>query len=146
MPIETRGMAPLLAVFDMPTSVHFYRDVLGFEVVSTSNPGRPGDDYGWCMLRFGGGQLMLNTAYDDGERPPAPDPGRVASHLDTILYFACEDLDGAYRHLLAHGVPAEEPKVAYYGMNQLYAKDPDGFGICFQWPASQESHDQPAKA
>ena len=32
MGIEIRGMAPLFQVFDMPTSVAFYRDVLGFEV------------------------------------------------------------------------------------------------------------------
>ena len=31
-----RGMSPLLNVFDMPVSLHFYRDVLGFEIVSTS--------------------------------------------------------------------------------------------------------------
>jgi hypothetical protein len=30
------GLTPLVQVFDMPTSVRFYRDVLGFEVVSTS--------------------------------------------------------------------------------------------------------------
>lgn len=145
MPVETRGMAPLLFVFDMPMSIHFYRDVLGFEVAATSKPGQPGDDFGWCLLKFGGGELMLNTAYDEGERPPAPDPERVASHGDTTLYFACEDLEGAYRHLLAHGVQAKEPKVAYYGMKQLYANDPDGFGICFQWPAPQETHDQRVK-
>jgi catechol 2,3-dioxygenase-like lactoylglutathione lyase family enzyme len=39
MGIEIRGMAPLLQVFDMPTSIAFYRDVLGFEVVTTSKPG-----------------------------------------------------------------------------------------------------------
>jgi catechol 2,3-dioxygenase-like lactoylglutathione lyase family enzyme len=33
---DIRGVAPLLQVFDMPTSVRFYRDKLGFEVVSTS--------------------------------------------------------------------------------------------------------------
>jgi glyoxylase I family protein len=38
MAIEIRGMAPLLQVFDMPTSLAFYRDVLGFKVESTSKP------------------------------------------------------------------------------------------------------------
>ena len=38
MAIEIRGMAPLLQVFDMPTSIAFYRDVLRFEVVTTSKP------------------------------------------------------------------------------------------------------------
>ena len=30
MGIELRGVCALLQVFDMPTSVRFYRDVLGF--------------------------------------------------------------------------------------------------------------------
>ncbi len=39
MNIDVRGMSPLLNVFDMPVSLHFYRDVLGFEIVSTSGGG-----------------------------------------------------------------------------------------------------------
>jgi len=139
MPVDIRGLCPLLQVFDMPTAVHFYRDVLGFEVGSTSGPG---DNFGWGLLKFGGTELMLNTAYDDDARPPAPDPARVAAHGDTILYFGCEDLDGAYQHLRAHGLDVNEPKVAWYGMKQLYLKDPDGYAICLQWPATQKTHDQ----
>jgi glyoxylase I family protein len=36
MGIEVEGVAPLFQVFDMPRSVAFYRDVLGFEVITTS--------------------------------------------------------------------------------------------------------------
>jgi hypothetical protein len=51
--------------------------------------------------------------------------------------MGCEDLDGAYAYLVAKGVKAEPPKVAPYGMSQLHATDPDGYGLCFQWPAEQ---------
>ncbi len=85
---------------------------------------------------------MLNTAYDEGERPVAPDPARVAVHGDTCLYFGVEDLEGAYNYLLAQGLDVKEPKVAYYGMKQLYVRDPDGFGLCFQWPATPEMSEQ----
>lgn len=57
MGIEIRGMAPLLQVFDMPTSIAFYRDVLGFEVVTTSKPGA--ENFGWALLRLNGMELML---------------------------------------------------------------------------------------
>lgn len=30
--IEIKGMAPLLQVFDMPASIAFYRDTLGFPI------------------------------------------------------------------------------------------------------------------
>jgi len=63
-------MAPLLQVFDMPISIAFYRDVLGFEVVATSRP----EQFGWALLRLNGVELMLNTAYEDDSRPAKPDP------------------------------------------------------------------------
>jgi len=119
-------------VFDMPTSLRFYRDVLGFAEVAKSGQG---DDVGWAWLRHGDAAVMLNTAYDVGERPATPDPARVAAHADTGLFLGCEDLDGAYAHLLAHGVKAEPPRVAPYGMRQLYATDPDGYSLRLQWPA-----------
>jgi uncharacterized glyoxalase superfamily protein PhnB len=78
---------------------------------------------------------MLNTAYDYGERPPAPDPRRIAAH-DTCLYIGCPDVDAAYQALLAKGVKLKPPHVAHYGMKQLYLTDPDGFGVCFQWQAT----------
>jgi catechol 2,3-dioxygenase-like lactoylglutathione lyase family enzyme len=126
-------MTPLLQVFDMPTSIRFFRDVLGFEVVETSEPG---DDCDWALLALRGVKIMLNTAYEREHRPPAPQPARIAVHEDTALFFALEDLDGAYAYLRSKGVDAEAPKVAPYGMKQLYLKDPDGYVLCFQWPAT----------
>jgi catechol 2,3-dioxygenase-like lactoylglutathione lyase family enzyme len=135
MPLETQGICPLLQVFDMPTSVRFYRDILGFEVFRTSQPRTP-DDFDWCWLkRSHGTELMLNTAYDFEDRPPAPDPAHLHAHKDTILYFGCPKVDEAYRYLIARGLNLQEPKVTHYGMKQLYLNDPDGFGICFQWAA-----------
>ncbi len=133
MPIDIRGQCPLLSVFDMPTSIQFYCDVLGFAIVSTS---APGPRFGWALLRRSGAELMLNTAYDDEVRPATPDPARVAAHDDTAIYFGCPDVDGAYQHLRAKGFNVSEPRVAPYGMRQLYVRDPDGYNLCFQWPAS----------
>jgi len=137
--VNIHGVAPLLQVFDMPTALRFYRDVLGFTVWSSSEPG---DNCNWCGLRLNGAEVMLNTAYEADQRPPAPDPARVAAHEDTCLFFGCKDLDSAYRHLRDHRVNLKEPKVAPYGMKQLWFKDPDGYGICFQWPANQKWHDE----
>lgn len=138
MPIDMHGLCPLLQVFDMPTSVRFYRDLLGFEVFSTSPPRSP-DNFDWCWLKFNGTELMLNTAYEFDSRPLSPDTARVAAHDDTCLYIGCPDVDEAYRHLLAKGADVKPPKIARYGMKQLYLRDPDGFNLCFQWsaPASE---------
>lgn len=124
--IEIRGMTPLLQVFDMPTSLAFYCDILGFRVKQSTSD--------WAWLERDGVELMLNTRYESDARPPVPDVRRVEAHDDTALYFGCPDVDGAYQYLRARGVAARQPKVAHYGMKQLYLADPDGYNLCFQWP------------
>jgi glyoxylase I family protein len=136
MSIEIQGVCPLLQVFDMPNSIKFYRDLLGFQVVTTSPIlSDDQDDVNWAMLRKNGSPVMLNTAYEPESRPPAPEPGRFAGHGDTCLYLGCPDVDGAYTYLRSRGLEIPEPKVAPYGMKQLYITDPDQYSICFQWTA-----------
>ena len=119
---------PLLQVFDMSASLAFYCDVLGFHVVQQT------DHEWWAMLRLGEAELMLNTAYEQDERPPAPDPARVRGHQDVSLYFEHADLDGLYAHLRTHGCDVTPPAATSYGLRQLNVKDPDGYELCFTAP------------
>ncbi len=138
MAIDVRGVCTLLLVFDMPTSLRFYRDVLGFEVIAT-NDDAAGDELDWCYLRLGKAELMLNGMYETHQRPAAPEQSRIAAHSDVCLYFGCPDVDGTYRQLRAKGVDLKPPTVARYGMKQLYVLDPDGYNLCFQWEAPRTS-------
>jgi glyoxylase I family protein len=131
MQIKISGLTPLIQVFDMPTSVAFYRDVMGFELVMSS---RPGDHFDWALLQADGASLMLNTAYEADERPAVPDSTRRAGHGDTTLFFGCPNLDEAYQYLRSKGVAVEKPVIRDYGMKQLTVIDPDGYGLCFQHP------------
>lgn len=131
--MNLNGLCPLIQVFDMPRSLAFYRDVLGFEVIQAAPPG---DDCDWCWLRLNGTELMLNTQFEKPDRPAAPDPSRVAAHGDTSLFFGCEDLDEAYQHLRDRGIAVNPPIVRDYGMRQLSFHDPDGYNLCFQWPVT----------
>jgi catechol 2,3-dioxygenase-like lactoylglutathione lyase family enzyme len=112
MGVKIEGLAPLIEVFDMPRSRTFYRDVVGFRVVATSPP-RGRDDFDWGLLKLGEVELMLNTAYEAGARPPAPDAERRAGHAGVGLFFGCRDLDAAYTYLRGEGVE-----------------------VCLQWPAA----------
>ncbi len=129
MSLQVEGMAPLLQVFDMPESLAFYRDILGFHTVSDSGRGDASD---WVWLRLQGVDLMLNTRYEAEDRPAAPEPARIDAHDDTGLFFSCRDVDAAYAHLVSKGLQPEPPIVTDYGMKQLYVKDPDGYVLCFQ--------------
>ncbi len=133
MALKLEGLCPLIQVFDMPASLRFYRDLLGFGVAMQSSPG---DECNWVLLRFDQVQLMLNTAYESPQRPPKPDLFRVAAHADTGLFIGCPDIDAAYDYLSGNGIELKKPIVTSYGMKQLYLQDPDGYGLCFQWPAA----------
>lgn len=119
---------PLLQVFDMQTSLRFYRDVLGFEIVDQT------DHDWWAMIKLGDAVLMLNTAYEDDKRPPSPDPQRVRGHKDVSLYFEFLDLDGLYVHLRRQGCDVKPPAKTSYGLMQMSLRDPDGYELCFTAP------------
>jgi uncharacterized glyoxalase superfamily protein PhnB len=130
------GVAPLLQVFDMPTSVAFYRAVLGYELVATSEPGPLFD---WAMLKHGGATIMLNTKYERDKRPPQPEP--ALGRDDFALYFRCDDVDAAYAGLRGK-CDVKPPATTHYGMRQLSVRDPDGYHLCFQHPAGDDAQDQ----
>jgi len=138
--IEVRDICALLSVYDMPEAVRFYSELLGFEVVSrapTYEVIEGVEHFHWCMLKNGDSQLMLNTEYDTGERPPER-PAFAEQRFGAWFYFGCSDLDGAYEQLKAAGVKCEPPKVVKYGgeygFRVISLRDPDGHGITLQWP------------
>lgn len=139
--LEIEGISPLLQVYDMQTAVRFYTEVLGFEL-GTHSPivkSPQGDYFHWAMLRLKNATLMLNTAYDEGERPPQPDARRVAAHEDTSLYFGCPDVDAVYNHVVRVGVTVRnKPANMGYGLRALTIQDPDGYNITFHGPLTPE--------
>jgi len=124
MPIEVDELTPLLEVFDLPTSLAFYREVLGFTLLATN-------DLGWCVVGLGETRLMLNTAYEQDERPDAPDPARMRGHKDVTLYFSTPDPDRVYTELRERGYAVSEPTTTDYGMRQFTIQDPDGYNLSF---------------
>ena len=137
MTIQASRLTPMIQVFDMPESIRFYCETLGFEIASASPEvdAPEGRYFHWAWLRLDEANLMLNTAYDEGERPETREIGRVDAHRDIGLFIACPDVDAVYAHLTAQGLVVSPPRVAPYGMKQLYLTDPDGFVLCFQQPA-----------
>ena len=140
MALDIRGVCPYFEVYDMPASLRFYIDQLGFSMIGHS-PHLGGDPYRyhWVWLRLGTAEVMLNTCYEfEDERPTREEHLRLRQHRDACLFFGCPDVDAAYAELRSRGVAIDQPpKTAPYGMKQMYFRDPDGFGLCFQWKAEQ---------
>ena len=129
MSIKIKHLTPLIQVFNMPRSLAFYRDILGFDIVMDSGNG---DSSSWVWIKKDDCHLMLNDQYEPGHEPEAPPVERLRWHKDTGLFFGCEDVDMVYEYLVEKGLSIQQPIVTSYGMKQLNLSDPDGYHICFQ--------------
>ena len=136
MATEWTGLTPYIEVFDMIASVQFYRNILGFEVVFASpEVVTPEGRFSHFMrLRLGRAELMLNTAYDSGERPAGRAAQRWRGHSDVAFYIDCSDVDAYYDVLRQKGVEINPPVIAPYGMKFIQVRDPDGYRLQFHMP------------
>ncbi len=141
MAIEIRDGCTLMSVWDMPTTVRFYRELLGFEMTqrSPTYAVENGEElFHWCMMRSNEATIMLNTEYDEDERP-AERPEQGDQRFGTWFYYGCPDVDGAYERLKAAGIECKPPRLTMYGgrhgFRTLSFRDPDGHGITLQWPS-----------
>tara|TARA_B100000609_G_C17002300_1_gene324283 strand:+ start:83 stop:475 length:393 start_codon:yes stop_codon:yes gene_type:complete len=119
---QVRQNVPLLTVSDLQLSLKFYVDQLGFTLT------RQADNQGqvfWCWLEKDQIAIMLQQA------DPSEDDISHAGQGVT-LYWLCDDVDAVHAQLKANGMQMDDPTVAYYGMKQLYLKDPDGYDLCFE--------------
>jgi len=123
MSAEIQELVPLLFVEDILRSAAFYQHRLGFEMTMKWEPA---GKLAWCRLERGGAALMLQQALPE-EDGPAEGRGR-----GVCFYVNCEEAGEMHADLASRGLSVAAPQASFYGMNQLFVKDPDGYELCFQ--------------
>ena len=116
-------VVPLLWVNDIEESISFYAN-LGFELQESW---KPDGSVRWCSVKFGNAEVMLQQS--DAGNSNREDSKRSE---EIELYFVCKDVEALHERYIAAGVEVSKPKVAFYGMNQMFVTDPDGRTLCFE--------------
>jgi catechol 2,3-dioxygenase len=114
-----------LKVADLDRAIHFYRDLMGFDLLT-----RFGDQA--AFLSAGGyhHHLGLNTWESKGGEPPAP--GTTGLYHFAINYPTRRDLAAAFKRLLDNGWSIDG--ASDHGTHEaLYLHDPDFNGIELAW-------------
>ncbi len=124
--MSARLFRVILLVGDIERAAAFYAAVLGTAGRRVS-PGRHYFDCGGTIL------ACLDPRAEGDASPATPNP--------EWLYFAVEDLEGAFARCLqagarpepgeVHDAPAGEIAVRPWGERSFYARDPFGNPICF---------------
>ena len=129
---------PNLMVTDMRRSVAFYRDVLGMTVVvmvaadRTILTGNTEANAVFTTLDWQGAQLMLQTAASLADDLDLFSPDEHPTTSGTI-YFRGFDPETVLGKVASEQV-VKGPLTMWYGMRELYLRDPDGYIICLGIP------------
>jgi catechol 2,3-dioxygenase len=110
-----------LKVADLPRSIAFYRDALGFDLMEQMGNSA-------AFLSAGGyhHHIGLNTWESRGGSPPAP--GTTGLYHFAILYPSRLELARALQRLVDFGVAVDG--ASDHGVSEaIYLHDPDGNGI-----------------
>lgn len=139
VPAQTRIGHVHLKVADIPRSLRFYQDLLGFEITEW---------YGSSAVFLSAGgyhhHIGLNTWHSKGAAP-APRNSTGLFHL-AILYPTRKDLAFILDRLLKAGYPLTG--MADHGVSEaIYLDDPDGNGVELyrdkprdQWPKDEDGN------
>ena len=121
---QIRGLAEIvLSVQDVQKSLTFYRDLLGFEVISP--PGLPA-----VFLRVGGPregvpqQIVLVPRPADAAPLDGQPPRRNMHHLG--LEVAAEALQAERERIEKEGIPTRSGVHPFLAVEAFYVDDPDG--------------------
>lgn len=108
-------------VSDMEKSIHFYRDILGMEVIEQKTSPRGSK---LVFLQFPGMDCELELC-------SFPDSGSVHVPEDLVhLAFEVEDLEACIDKLNAAGIPVTEgPTESSNGTRFIFTEDPDKYEI-----------------
>jgi len=116
-------VVPFFMVTDMPRSLRFYIEGLGFALKNKWTPDAP-DKIRWCWLELGSAALMLQEY----------NPGRIPSEtrgVGTSLCFQCNDALALYHEFKSRGLDPKEPFVGNH-MWDVALSDPDGYHLHFE--------------
>ncbi|MDQ6748375.1 MAG: VOC family protein [Candidatus Dormibacteraeota bacterium] len=125
---------PVIVVRDIPASLAFYRDSLGFTVDMLEPPEQPS----FASLKSGDAEIMLQTVEAMQQDIPAavvPSAANVPIGLSGVLYHEVDDLDAASARLPEDAVITRQRK-APYGMTETILRDPDGYVVVIAQPTA----------
>lgn len=108
---------PLFNSNNLARLVEFYQE-LGFEMV---NSWEPDGELQWCLVEFEGAPLMLQQSDD-----------LAVVRRDIEIYIVCDDVLPIRERWIRKGLAVSKAHDAFYGMRQIFIKDPDGRTICFE--------------
>jgi catechol 2,3-dioxygenase-like lactoylglutathione lyase family enzyme len=133
MAYELKKLTPNLIVSDVARSVEFYRDILGFSLVTTVPEAAP---YVFAIVQHGPVEIFFNASEPAVAEYPAFKDRPIGGTL--TLFIHVSDINGIHESLKGR-VPIVMPlEHKWYGVTEFAFADPDGYLITIAEPDPRE--------
>jgi uncharacterized glyoxalase superfamily protein PhnB len=130
--MQLTDVTPNLIVADIDRSTAFYRDVLGFSIVTTVPEQAP---FVFVWLQRGGVNVFLNAAAPAAEDLPLlaarPIGGTATMFMTVEAPSVAEGVDALFAQVQARATVVMPLKNQFYGMREFAVTDPDGYIVFF---------------
>jgi lactoylglutathione lyase len=121
-----QSLTPNLVVSDIARSLTFYRDVLGFSIVTTVPEAEP---FVFVWLQRGDVQVFLNA-----QQAAAAEYPELAANIASgswTMFIVTDAVDELHAALSGRARVVMPLETKFYGMREFAITDPDGFVITF---------------
>jgi uncharacterized glyoxalase superfamily protein PhnB len=121
-----KTLSPNIMVDDLPGTIRFYTEQMGFSVEATA-PEQP--PYDWASLRRDGVNLMFQTRASLGGDVPALKDQPIGGAL--TFYIQVDDVEALYAELKDIVEILHEPHTMFYGAREFDCRDCNGYMLTF---------------
>src|SRR5215813_10549753 len=122
MPFQISALSPMLKTRNLPQTIAFYAQTLGFTIANQMNGdhGKPS----WASLDWNACGLMFYSS-ESLDSPPGPPT------MTGVLYFNPTDVRALWAHLRDRAPVEWELQEMPYGMLEFAIRDPNGYILSF---------------
>ena len=121
-----KTLSPNIMVDDLPGTIGFYTEQMGFSVEATT-PDQP--PYDWASLRRDSVNLMFQTRASLGGDVPALKDLPIGGAL--TFYIQVDDAEALYTELKDKVAILREPQTTFYGAREFDCRDCNGYILTF---------------
>lgn len=129
-----------IIVEDVGRTLDFYERVLGFglvmavpedsqQIVTTRETNTP---LAFAIVRQGGAELMFQSQRSLSREPAAPGAQEIVENIS--LYIEVDHVKDLYRSLRNKVAIQTDLHATFYGMEEFYIRDPNGYVLGFASP------------
>jgi uncharacterized glyoxalase superfamily protein PhnB len=121
-----KKLTPNMMVEDVQATLTFYRDVLGFEVLTTLPDTAPFD---FAIVRRDGVELMFQSRLSLSENVPALAGSPIGA--SQTFYIEVSGLQDLYERVRGRAEIVVDLHTTFYGTQEFYFRDSNGYILSF---------------